>query len=159
MRHFVPAALCVALTLGTAGAADDYKLGPDSQVQDGTPKGVVTKSTWNDSTIFPGTTRDYWAYVPAQYKADGPPACVMIFQDGGGYQSSNGQFRAPVVFDNLIHKKEMPVTVGIFINPGTFPRRTRKPRGGRTGVLSTTPFLTNMCDFWNRKSCLPSEKP
>ena len=27
----------------------------------------------------------------------------------------------PTVFDNLIHKKEMPVTIGIFINPGTIP--------------------------------------
>jgi enterochelin esterase family protein len=24
----------------------------------------------------------------------------------------------PIVFDNLVHKKEMPVTIGVFINPG-----------------------------------------
>jgi gluconolactonase len=45
----------------------------------------------------------------------------MIFQDGGGYVSTNGSYRVPTVFDNLIHKKEMPVTIGIFINPGVLP--------------------------------------
>ncbi|HTU16887.1 MAG TPA: alpha/beta hydrolase-fold protein, partial [Gemmataceae bacterium] len=100
-------------------SADDYKLGPDSQVHKDVPQGKVTKHSWT-SNIFPGTVRDYWIYVPAQY--DGKePACVMVFQDGGAYVSSKGSFRVPVVFDNLIHKKEMPVTIGIFINPGTVP--------------------------------------
>ena len=112
--------LCLVLT-ATSHAADDYKLGPDSVPQDGVPKGTVTKHTWNESQVFAKTTRDYWVYVPAQYTADGPPACVMVFQDGGNYQNPTGQFRVPVVLDNLIHKKEMPITVGIFINPGTFP--------------------------------------
>ena len=100
-------------------AADDYKLGPDSIVQDGVPRGQVTKHSWSGK-IFPGTVRDYWVYVPAQYDAT-KPACVMVFQDGGSYVSTNGQFRTTVVFDNLIHRKEMPVTLGIFINPGEVP--------------------------------------
>jgi enterochelin esterase family protein len=70
--------------------------------------------------IFPGTVRDYWVYVPAQY--DGKtPACVMVFQDGKGYVDEKGSFRVPIVFDNLIHKKEMPVTIGIFVDPGKVP--------------------------------------
>lgn len=48
----------------------------------------------------------------------------MVFQDGGGYVSTNGQYRVPVVFDNLIHRKEMPVTIGIFINPGVLPSKS-----------------------------------
>ncbi len=83
------------------------------------PQGTVTKHKW-ESKIFADTVRDYWVYVPAQYKAD-KPACVMVFQDGGGYVSTNGTYRAPVVFDNLIAKHEMPVTIGIFINPGEIP--------------------------------------
>jgi sugar lactone lactonase YvrE/enterochelin esterase-like enzyme len=47
----------------------------------------------------------------------------MIFQDGGGYVAEDGRWRVPVVFDNLIHKHEMPVTIGIFINPGVLPAR------------------------------------
>ncbi len=101
-------------------AADDYKLGPDSERHDGVPKGEVTKFSFTNSVVFPGTVRDYWIYVPAQYDAT-KPACLMVFQDGGGYVSEQGQFRVPVVFDNLIQKKEMPVTIGLFINPGRIP--------------------------------------
>ncbi|MBI3191097.1 MAG: gluconolactonase, partial [Pedosphaera parvula] len=100
-------------------AADDYALGPDSQVQPGVPHGTLTKASWT-SKIFPGTVRDYWVYVPAQYDA-AKPACVMVFQDGAGYASTNGSWRVPVGFDNLIHRKEMPVTIGVFINPGVVP--------------------------------------
>ena len=95
---------------------EDYKLGPDSMRHEGVPKGTVTKSVWH-SKIYPDTVRDYYIYVPAQY--DGKTAaCVMVFQDGHTYVKEDGDFRVPVVFDNLIHKGEMPVTIGIFIDPG-----------------------------------------
>lgn len=100
-------------------AQDDYKLGPDSQEQPDVPKGKVTKHSW-ESAVFPGTVRDYFVYVPSQYDAK-QPACVMVFQDGKSYADLKGSFRAPIVFDNLIHKKELPVTIGIFINPGVIP--------------------------------------
>src|SRR5690348_6884901 len=111
----------MVLTSAAVLAAEDYPLGPDSERQADVPKGAVTKYAWT-SKIFPGTVRDYWFYVPAQYKAR-TPACVMIFQDGGGYVAEDGRWRVPVVFDNLIHKHEMPITIGIFINPGVLPAR------------------------------------
>jgi enterochelin esterase family protein len=124
---FIPASL---------HAADDYKLGPDSQKQPGAPEGKVTKHHWK-SEIFAGTERDYWIYVPAQYDAK-TPACVMVFQDGGAYVDPKGSFRVPIVFDNLIHKKEMPVTIGIFINPGVFPSQSsQKPRSNRSFEYDT----------------------
>jgi enterochelin esterase family protein len=138
MRLRLPCVLLLLLLpLVPARAADDYKLGLDSEEQPGVPKGTVTKQTWT-STIFPGTVRDYWVYVPAQYDA-GHPACVMVFQDGGGYVNAKGQFRVPTVFDNLIHKKEMPVTVGIFINPGKVPASTpgEKDRENRSFEYDT----------------------
>jgi enterochelin esterase family protein len=119
-------------------AADDYKLGEDSQRHDGVPQGKVTKYTWT-SKIFDGTVRDYWVYVPAQYVGK-EPACVMVFQDGGGYVDvEKGSFRVPIVFDNLIHKKEMPVTIGIFINPGKVPSldKDQKPRDNRSFEYDT----------------------
>ena len=109
----------LALVLAAQLYADDYVLGPDSQRQSGVPAGTVTKQSWI-SKIYPGTTRDYWVYVPSQYKPD-KPACVMIFQDGGGMVTETGAWRVPIVFDNLINKGEMPVTIGIFINPGVLP--------------------------------------
>jgi enterochelin esterase-like enzyme/sugar lactone lactonase YvrE len=109
-----------------------YALGADSMRQPGVPQGTVTKHTWA-STIFPGTVRDYWVYVPAQYQA-GTPAAVMVFQDGGNYVREDGGWRVPVVFDNLIHRKEMPVTIGVFVNPGVVPAATdqAQPRFNRS---------------------------
>lgn len=109
-------ALFLCGDLVVSAAEPKFKLGPDSERQDGVPQGKVTEHSWN-SKVFEGTTRKYWIYVPAQYDAS-QPANVMVFQDGHAYVGEKGQFRATIVFDNLIHKKEMPVTIGIFINPG-----------------------------------------
>ena len=100
----------MAVCLGLANAADDYEPGPDSKPQDGVPKGTVEKYTFSHSKIFPGTEHTYWIYVPAQYDPS-KPACLYVNQDGI-------QNNAPVVFDNLIAHKEMPVTIGVFVTPG-----------------------------------------
>ena len=81
----------------------------------GAPKGTIREMPRWKSTIFAGTERSWWTYVPAQYN-EAKPACVMVFQDGGGYKSW-----VPTVFDNMIQKGEMPVTVGVFIDPGVGP--------------------------------------
>jgi enterochelin esterase family protein len=112
---FLVVVLSLVFSPGASGT--EYRLGVDSLPQEGVPKGTVEKHTFNDSKIFPGTTRDYWVYVPAQYDAS-KPACVMVFLDGGDYVMLKGEVRVPTVFDNLIHKGEMPVTIGIFVNPG-----------------------------------------
>ncbi len=118
---FVAQICCLSLLVTSSlFAADDYKPGPDSQPQQGVPKGKVTHGKWVSDKVYPGTERDYWIYVPAQYDGS-KPACLMVFQDGGNYAKADGQFRTPVVFDNLIHKKEVPVTIGIFLNPGNIP--------------------------------------
>ncbi len=90
--------------------AETYPDHPDSKQQTGVPKGEVLKFTFENSKIFPGTWREYSVYIPAQYTPD-KPACVYVNQDGV-------QWQAPVVFDNLIHKKEMPVTIGVFVMHG-----------------------------------------
>ena len=103
--------------LPAAASGSDYALGPDSLPQEGVPTGTVEKRTWDASRIYPGTKHEYWLYVPAQYTG-AEPAAVMVFQDGDFYVNAEGPVRAPTVFDNLIHRGEMPVTIGIFINPG-----------------------------------------
>ena len=113
----------VAASLPRALSADnDYQLGPDSQYRPEVPHGTVTRHAFvaGSDSVFPGTVRDYWVYVPKQYDGS-KPACLMVFQDGGGYVSTNGQWRVPVVFDNLIARGEMPVTLGVFVNPGVVP--------------------------------------
>ena len=117
-------AFCVPAMISAAvwTQAEEYPLGPDSQFNPSVPHGTVTKHTFTTTTtsLLPGTHRDYWVYVPRQYSPTKPP-CLMLFQDGGGYVSTNGSFRAPIVFDNLIARGEMPVTIGVFINPGVLP--------------------------------------
>jgi gluconolactonase len=102
-RLLVPSSFLVFATLLTVFAADPPR-GEDI------PKGEITKYSFANSKIFPGTARDYWIYVPKQYDPS-KPACLYVGQDGIGYQ-------APAVFDRLIHKKEMPVTIGIFVMHG-----------------------------------------
>ncbi|MGI6456592.1 MAG: alpha/beta hydrolase [bacterium] len=94
-----------------------YPLGPDSFRHDDVPRGKVTEHVWKESRVYPGTIRRYYVYVPAQYDSE-KPAALMVFQDGHAYINENGDFRVPVVFDNLIHKGEMPVTIGVFVDPG-----------------------------------------
>jgi enterochelin esterase family protein len=121
----VSASVAAATLLALGGApptraADDYVLGPESQVRPDVPRGELHKFTWKTSRIFPGTERDYWVYVPAQYKGDAP-AALMVFQDGWSYAKPDGQFRAPVVLDNLIARGDLPVIIAVFVNPGTVP--------------------------------------
>ena len=69
------------------------------------------------SQIIAGTVRRYWIYVPAQYTA-ATPANVLVFQDGQRATNPTGSLRVQQVLENLIHKKDIPVTIGIFITPG-----------------------------------------
>ena len=92
-----------------------YKHGPDSQRKGGVPKGAVSKYEWQ-SKLY-NNFRDYWVYVPAQYDST-RPAALMIFQDGHSYINDSGDFRVPIVYDNLIYQKKLPVTICLFVNPG-----------------------------------------
>lgn len=107
---------CFLACSGIISAADDYKPGPWAEPKENVPKGKVTEATW-ESKVFAGTNRKYWTYVPAQYDGS-TPACVMIFQDGEWYQQPKGQYRVPIVMDNLIDAGKLPVIIAVFINPG-----------------------------------------
>ena len=98
-------------------AADDYKHGPDSMPREGVPAGKIEGPFVWESKIFAGTKREYYLYIPAQYNA-AQPAALMVFQDGHQYVSKERDYRTPIVFDNLIHTGDMPVAIGLFINPG-----------------------------------------
>ncbi|GAA4450853.1 SMP-30/gluconolactonase/LRE family protein [Nibrella saemangeumensis] len=116
MKNLIPIALlcwailCRATVALGQSAAENYPDDPASIEQPGVPKGEVLKFTFDQSKIFPGTWREYWVYVPAQYRSD-KPACVYVNQDGI-------QWKAPTVFDNLIHQGQMPVTISVFVAPG-----------------------------------------
>lgn len=117
LLHATIIALSANLTAVSLCQADDNS---DRTVQQDVPQGQITEGRFTDSQVFPGTVRDYSVYVPSQYSAD-EPANLMVFMDGSGYANPKGAFRVPVVFDNLIHQQAMPVTIAVFVNPGSIP--------------------------------------
>ena len=99
-----------------------YRIGPDSMPHDGVPKGEVKGPYVIKSNAYPGTQHTYWVYVPAQYDPSKATA-LMVFQDGQAFKDENGEMRAQNVMDNLIYRREIPVMIGVFINPGRTPEQ------------------------------------
>lgn len=98
-----------------------YRLGPDSLPQEGVPKGEIRGPfVLENCKSYPGTLHTYWVYVPAQYDPAVPTA-LMVFQDGQAFKNEKGDIRAQNVMDNLIYRREIPVMLGVFINPGRTP--------------------------------------
>jgi len=113
----LPGAQAPAPQNAAARKPGDYPLGPNSLPQPGVPKGTLDGPLEFRSQVIANTVRRYWVYVPAQYVA-GTPANVLVFQDGQRATSPTGVLRVPQVLENLIHTKQIPVTIGIFITPG-----------------------------------------
>src|SRR5215471_4478508 len=108
----------------------EYRLGPDSLPQEGVPKGEIRGPFTLPSNAYPGTQHTYWVYVPEQYDPS-VPASLMVFQDGQAFKDENGDLRAQNVMDNLIYRREIPVMIGVFINPGRRPDQTEpSPQAG-----------------------------
>jgi enterochelin esterase family protein len=150
--RFLPAVSACLCLLSSAIAADDYKPGPDSVRHPDVPKGEVKPFKWT-SKIFADTERDCAVYVPQQYDGS-KPACVMVFQDGvGAYANEGGSFRVPIVFDNLIHQKEIPLMIGIFLNPGNVPAVDGK--GGRSNRSFEYDTLSDQYARFLEKEILP----
>lgn len=97
-----------------------YHLGPDSLPEDGVPKGALRGPFILPSNAYPGTSHTYWVYVPAQYDGSSP-ASLMTFNDGQAFLAPEGDLRAQNVLDNLIYRREIPLMIGVFINPGRRP--------------------------------------
>ncbi len=116
-----PAAIKSAVKRAAANTNDFfYRLGPDSKPMDGIPKGRFVGPTVIPSIVFPGTQHTYFVYVPAQYDPV-QPTSVMIFNDGQAMMAEPGDVQAQNVLDNLIFRREIPVMLGVFINPGRRP--------------------------------------
>src|ERR1039458_1106812 len=124
MRHAFLVAACFAMIAGAQTSAPNpdgqYHLGPDSMPQEGVPKGEIRGPFAIQSQAYPGTQHTYWVYVPAQYDA-AVEMSLMIFNDGQAFKGPDGDGRAPNVMDNLIYRREIPVMIGVFINPRRRP--------------------------------------
>jgi enterochelin esterase family protein len=125
MKIHCPASLAITILFTTLCATGesykepDYPVPPEAVQSPSVAEGTIERFEFSSTEIFKGTMRRYWVYVPKQYKSS-QPAALMVFQDGHTYVDRKGQFRAPTVMDHLIAKGEMPVTIGVFVNPGAF---------------------------------------
>jgi len=128
-----PLALVVPLAFAVtiASAQEEFPLGPDSLPREGVPRGRVEGPfVWDASAVYPGTLRNYWIYVPAQYDPE-KAAALLVVQDG---LRRAEEWKLPTVLDNLIHAGEVPVTIGVFIDHGIVPapREGAQPRFNRS---------------------------
>jgi enterochelin esterase family protein len=90
--------------------------------QEGVPNGEIRGPYTLPSKVYPGTQHTYWVYVPAQYDP-AVPTSLMVFNDGQAFKNPDGDMRAQNVMDNLIYRREIPVMLGVFINPGRTPEQ------------------------------------
>jgi hypothetical protein len=123
MKKWIAGALVLALVAGAAIAAEprkpgEYPLTVDSFVRPDVKKGELIGPLEFKSKLIPGNTvRRYWIYVPVGYDAKSPPN-LLVWQDAQRALPMNLPLRINVVLDNLIAKKEIPPTLGLFITPG-----------------------------------------
>ncbi len=96
---------------------ESYPVPPEAEKQADVPEGKIEGPFTLTSQIYPGTERKYWVYVPAQYDPQ-KPICSMIVQDG---LNRAKEWRLPQILDNLIHRKDVPPIIGIFVDPGVVP--------------------------------------
>ena len=142
--------ILVVLLACLTAIAQEYTLGPNSQrtIRNSAGQGDAAHLdeqdlSWHGSRLL--------GLCSGAYDVS-KPACVMIFQDGGGMVTERGAWHGPIVMDNLIHKREMPVTIGIFINPGVLPALPKNSRAGTTGATNTTLWAIAMRGFCRRDS-------
>lgn len=117
MKPFFVAWMLFAAWSSCFSQEENYPVPPEAVVQVGVPQGKLDGPHEFRSTIFPGTVREYWIYVPANYDAEQPP-CLMVVQDG--MKKAKG-WRLPTVLNNLIHSGEVPAQLGVFVAPGVVP--------------------------------------
>ncbi len=121
MTRFLALSLLAAAVWAQAPNPDEfYRLGPDSLPQEGVPKGELRGPFPLPSQAYPGTQHTFWVYVPQQYDPS-VSASLMIFNDGQAFMAAEGDARAQNVLDNLIYRREIPVMLAVFINPGRRP--------------------------------------
>jgi enterochelin esterase-like enzyme len=105
--------------LGTFDSADDivsdYRLTLESLPRDDVPPGKYLHFRWTSHTVYPGVQSSIYLYLPHGAE-EAESVNLLVCLDGLYYVSD--QCRATTVLDNLVHSGEIPMTIGLFHNPG-----------------------------------------
>ncbi|HTU27059.1 MAG TPA: RICIN domain-containing protein [Pirellulales bacterium] len=111
-----------AVAVSTPGTPASAYVPPEIKAEE-IRKGELKSFAFSSSTIYPGTVRQVTVFIPAQY--DGTkPACVYVRTDGFKPEEQP-------LLETLIATKEMPVTIGVFVTPGTLPATVKETVGRR----------------------------
>lgn len=108
-----PEITCTPTGTGNGTTTEDgpYSLAPEAT-------GAVTHGTMSATQTYHseiyGYEFEYRVYVPHKYTGDTPVA-LMVFQDGIAHYIND--IHADVAMDTLIESGEIPVAIGLFINP------------------------------------------
>jgi predicted esterase len=108
-----------------------YTVPPESMaLMNGATAGTLTTpAIYASKAVYPGIKFQYTIFVPSQYQK-GKPAALMIFLDGREWVTTpagtgtiawtnQGGWHADNVLANMIHSGDIPVTIAVFIDPGT----------------------------------------
>jgi len=105
----------ILLSLDVAGDAGYHPCAEAYPSADVASSTFVHIRDWDESRIYPDTKRDIRISMPAKTGGD---LSLLVCQDGKDYVDSEGAVRAIQVLDSLMHRGEIPPTVGVFIDPG-----------------------------------------
>ena len=94
-------------------------------------RGTIISDSLTVSKLYPGTIHRYKIYIPKEYDGKSE-ACLYVGLDGIAYN-------APAVMDKLIAEGAMPVTIGIFLEPGRiYDQERRVVRYNRSNEFDRT---------------------
>ena len=120
---------------------EQYLPCPEAAPAPDVPRGSLNSIPgWTSTNIYEGTARDIVVYIPVQLRTCRGSPNVFVCNDGAYYLDPAGSVRAPLVLDSLIHSGSIPVTIGVFIQPGE--------------VVSTDPDVLGAMDHeaWDQRS-------
>jgi enterochelin esterase-like enzyme len=111
----IPSKDLATFELAESDVASEYHLTFESLPQEGVPGGQYFHFRWTSHTVYPGVTSSVYLYLPHGAE-EAESVNLMVCLDGLTYVGE--QVRATTVLDNLVHKGDIPMTVGLFHNPG-----------------------------------------
>jgi len=119
----------VLLTRGVFHLPGPYLAQKETSARDeGVPRGQLTARTaYASRCAYPGWSFEHTIYVPAQYDPK-RAAALMVFQDGAHYLGlTAAKFNSATALDNLIASGDVPVSIALFVDPGTPNGKYRYP--------------------------------
>lgn len=100
--------------IGDGRTLEAYTMPPESKERAEFPAGKLEQQPRLTSKVFGDTWHDWWIWTPASFDPT-QESNLVVFQDGQWAHNY-----APIYFQNLCGKGDLPQTIVVFVTPGTF---------------------------------------